>query len=180
MAERRWYVIHTYSGYENKVKTNMEKRIESMEVSDEIFRVEVPTEEVTEVKGGKSRTYDRKIFPGYVLVEMVITDQSWYVVRNTPGVTGFVGPGSRPVPLEEEEVKRMLREPQGQEEDTEEVVKIAYNVGEVVQVIDGPFNNFSGTIEEISHSKKRLKVRVSMFGRETPVELDYRQVKKID
>ncbi|MFP4456088.1 MAG: transcription termination/antitermination protein NusG [Clostridia bacterium] len=179
MAEKKWYVIHTYSGYENKVKTNMEKRVESMEVEDEIFRVEVPSEEITEVKNGKSRTYDRKIFPGYVLIEMIITDQSWYVVRNTPGVTGFVGPGSRPVPLEEEEVMRMLGENQEQE-DTEEVAQIAYDVGEVVQVIDGPFNNFSGTVEEISHSKKRLKVRVSMFGRETPVELDYKQVKKID
>src|SRR6056297_975394 len=115
MAERRWYVIHTYSGYENKVKANMEKRVESMEVEDEIFRVEVPSEEITEVKNGKSRTYDRKIFPGYVLIEMIVTDQSWYVVRNTPGVTGFVGPGSKPVPLEEEEVMRMLGENQEQE-----------------------------------------------------------------
>ncbi len=179
MAERRWYVIHTYSGYENKVKTNMEKRVESMEVEDEIFRIEVPSEEITEVKNGKSRTYDRKIFPGYVLIEMIVTDQSWYVVRNTPGVTGFVGPGSKPVPLEEEEVMRMLGENQEQE-DTEEVAQIEYNIGEVVQVIDGPFNNFSGTVEDVSPSRARLKVKVSMFGRETPVELDYKQVEKID
>lgn len=180
MTERRWYVIHTYSGYENKIKTNMEKRIESMEVEDEIFRVEVPTEEITEVKNGKSRTYDRKIFPGYVLVEMIITDQSWYVVRNTPGVTGFVGPGSKPVPLEEHEVNNMLGIGQEQEEELEEVSRMIFTTGEEVQVVDGPFNNFSGTIEEISHSKRRLKVLVSMFGRETPVELDYKQVRKID
>ncbi len=180
MAERRWYVVHTYSGYENNVKTNMEKRIASMEVEDEIFRVEVPTEEVTEVKGGKTRTYDRKIFPGYVLVEMIITDQSWYVVRNTPGVTGFVGPASRPVPLEEDEVKRMLGVTEDVKEEKEEVVRISFDIGEVVQVVDGPFNNFSGVVEEISVSKRRLKVRVSMFGRETPIELDYKQVKKIE
>jgi transcriptional antiterminator NusG len=180
MAERRWYVVHTYSGYENNVKTNMEKRIASMEVEDEIFRVEVPTEEVTEVKGGKSRTYDRKIYPGYVLVEMVITDQSWYVVRNTPGVTGFVGPASRPVPLEEDEVKRMLGTAEDAHEEKEEIVKISFDVGEVVQVVDGPFNNFSGVVEEVSAPKRRLKVRVSMFGRDTPIELDYKQVKKIE
>lgn len=176
MAEKRWYVVHTYSGYENKVKTNMEKRIESMEVSDQIFRVEVPTEEVTEVKNGQLKTFERKIFPGYVLVQMIMTDHSWYVVRNTPGVTGFVGPGSRPVPLEDSEVEHLL----GEAEDTPDVVlKVNYEVGEVVRVIEGPFKNFSGVIEEVSAPRQRLRVRVSMFGRDTPLELDFNQIEKI-
>ena len=176
MSDKRWYVVHTYSGYENKVKTNMEKRIESMEVSDKIFRVEVPTEEVTEVKNGKTRTVERKIFPGYVLVQMIMTDHSWYVVRNTPGVTGFVGPGSRPVPLEDHEVDNLL----GEAELEDVVLKVSYEVGEVVVVTDGPFKNFSGVIEEVSAPRQRLKVRVSMFGRNTPLELDFNQVKKIN
>ncbi len=174
MAEKRWYVVHTYSGYENKVKTNMEKRIESMEVTDKIFRVEVPTEEVTEVKNGQTRTVERKIFPGYVLVQMIMTDHSWYVVRNTPGVTGFVGPGSRPVPLEDEEVDRLLGEAE-----LEVVHKVIYEVGEIVSVTEGPFKNFSGVIEEVSAPRQRLKVRVSMFGRNTPLELDFNQVEKL-
>ncbi|QOR34565.1 transcription termination/antitermination protein NusG [Clostridium sp. 'deep sea'] len=176
MSDKRWYVVHTYSGYENKVKTNMEKRIESMEVSDKIFRVEVPTEEVTEVKNGQTRTVERKIFPGYVLVQMIMTDHSWYVVRNTPGVTGFVGPGSRPVPLEDHEVDNLL----GEAELEDVVLKVSYEVGEVVVVTDGPFKNFSGVIEEVSAPRQRLKVRVSMFGRNTPLELDFNQVKKIN
>jgi transcription termination/antitermination protein NusG len=176
MSDKRWYVVHTYSGYENKVKTNLEKRIESMEVSDKIFRVEVPTEEVTEVKNGQSRTVERKIFPGYVLVQMIMTDHSWYVVRNTPGVTGFVGPGSRPVPLEDHEVDNLL----GEAELEDVVLKVIYEVGEVVVVTDGPFKNFSGVIEEVSAPRQRLKVRVSMFGRNTPLELDFNQVKKIN
>jgi transcription termination/antitermination protein NusG len=176
MSDKRWYVVHTYSGYENKVKTNLEKRIESMEVSDKIFRVEVPTEEVTEVKNGQSRTVERKIFPGYVLVQMIMTDHSWYVVRNTPGVTGFVGPGSRPVPLEDHEVDNLL----GEAELENVVLKVSYEVGEVVVVTDGPFKNFSGVIEEVSAPRQRLKVRVSMFGRNTPLELDFNQVKKIN
>ncbi len=178
MAERKWYVVHTYSGYENNVKTNMEKRIESMEVEDFIFRVEVPSEEVTEVKNGKTRTFQRKLFPGYVLIEMILTDQSWYVVRNTPGVTGFVGPGSRPVPLEDAEVRRMLREDAEPRAD-DDYPDITFEIGEVVQVIDGPFKNFNGIIEEDTPARRRLKVSVQMFGRDTPVELDYRQVEKL-
>jgi len=175
MAEKRWYVVHTYSGYENKVKTNMEKRIESMEVTDQIFRVEIPTEEVTEVKNGQSKTFERKIFPGYVLVQMIMTDHSWYVVRNTPGVTGFVGPGSRPVPLENSEVEKLL----GEADVPDVVLKVNYEVGEVVRVIEGPFKNFSGVIEEVSAPRQRLRVRVSMFGRDTPLELDFNQIEKI-
>lgn len=177
MVEKKWYVVHTYSGYENKVKTNLERRIESMEVSDKVFRVEVPTEEVTEIKEGKSKTYERKIFPGYVLVQMKMTDDSWYVVRNTPGVTGFVGPGSKPVPLSESEIRHLFG---GDSLVIEQpVVEVHFSINETVRIKTGPFQNFSGVIEEIFPPRKRLRVRVSMFGRETPLELDFNQVEKM-
>ncbi len=175
MAEKKWYVVHTYSGYENKVKANMEKRIESMEVVDLIFRIEVPTEEVTEVKNGKTKTFDRKIFPGYVLVQMIMNENSWYVVRNTPGVTGFVGPGSRPVPLEDHEVDQLL----GEGGKVEPIIEIRFTIGEEVKVVDGPFASFTGVVEEVSAPRKRMKVRVAMFGRDIPLELDFNQVEKL-
>lgn len=173
--EKNWYVIHTYSGYENKVKANLERRVESMAMEDKIFRILVPTEEELEIKDGKRKITKKKIYPGYVIVEMILTDDSWYVVRNTPGVTGFVGSGSKPLPLQEKEIKLILHQ-MGIEEPR---AKIDFELGETVKVIRGPFENFSGIIEEISPEKGKIKVRVSMFGRETPVELDYHQIEKI-
>ncbi|OIJ17123.1 transcription termination/antitermination protein NusG [Anaerobacillus alkalilacustris] len=176
--EKNWFVVHTYSGYENKVKTNLEKRVESMDMTDKIFRVLVPVEEETETKNGKTKSVVKKVFPGYVLVEMVMTDDSWYVVRNTPGVTGFVGSagaGSKPTALLPEEVDSILRQ-MGVEEPRAE---IDFELKESVKVIDGPFANFVGSIEEIQIDKQKIKVHVNMFGRETPVELDFSQVEKI-
>lgn len=176
--EKRWYVVHTYSGYENKVKTNLEKRVESMGMQDKIFRVLVPMEEEIVTKDGKKKSVMRKVYPGYVLVEMIQTDDSWYVVRNTPGVTGFVGSsgsGSKPTPLMPEEVEQILRH-MGLEEPKP---VIDFELKENVRVKVGPFANFVGTVEEIMHDKMKLKVHVNMFGRETPVELDFTQVEKI-
>jgi transcriptional antiterminator NusG len=176
--EKRWYVVHTYSGYENKVKTNLEKRVESMEMQDKIFRVLVPTEDEVVTKDGKRKTVTRKVYPGYVLVEMIQTDDSWYVVRNTPGVTGFVGStgsGSKPTALLPEEVEAILKH-MGMEEPKP---KIDFELKETVRVKVGPFANFVGTVEDIIADKSKLKVHVNMFGRETPVELDFGQVEKI-
>jgi transcriptional antiterminator NusG len=176
--EKRWYVVHTYSGYENKVKLNLEMRVESMKMTDKIFRVMVPQEEETELKDGKKKTVMKKKFPGYVLVEMIMTDDSWYVVRNTPGVTGFIGSyggGSKPTPLLPEEVSSLLKQ-MGVEEPK---VKSNFTLKESVKVKEGPFANFIGTIEEIQDDKQKVKVRVNMFGRETPVELDFSKVEKM-
>jgi transcription termination/antitermination protein NusG len=176
--EKRWYVVHTYSGYENKVKANLEKRVESMGMTDKIFRVIVPMEEETEIKNGKKKTSLRKVFPGYVLTEMIMTDDSWYVVRNTPGVTGFVGSagaGSKPTPLLPEEVEAILKQ-MGMDEPRAE---IDFEISENVKVTEGPFADFVGKIEEIDLDKQKVKVHVNMFGRETPVELDFTQIEKI-
>lgn len=173
--KKQWYVIHTYSGYENKVKANLEKRIASMNMEDKIFRILVPMEDEVEVKDGKRKVSKKKIFPGYVLVEMIMTDDSWYVVRNTPGVTGFVGSGSKPIPLAEEEAQQIIRQ-MGMEEPK---ARVDFNVGDRVRVVKGPFENFSGTVEEVFADKAKLRVAISMFGRETPVELDFSQVEKI-
>jgi len=173
--EKRWFVIHTYSGYENKVKANLEKRVESMNMGDKIFRVLVPMEDEIEIKDGKRKVTKRKIFPGYVLVEMILTDDSWYVVRNTPGVTGFVGSGSKPIPLHSSEARQILRQ-MGVDEPR---AKVEYALGSSVRVISGPFENFIGSIEEVHPEKSKLKVMVSLFGRETPVELDFSQVEKL-
>ncbi|MEW6447872.1 MAG: transcription termination/antitermination protein NusG [Bacillota bacterium] len=172
---KQWYVVHTYSGYENKVKANLEKRIASMNMEDKIFRIVVPEEDEVEIKDGKKRISKRKIFPGYVLVEMDMTDESWYVVRNTPGVTGFVGSGNKPVPLTEPEAELILKQAQGEIPR----VRIDLTPGEKIRVTSGPFQNFIGVIEEINTEKAKLKVMISMFGRETPIELDYSQVEKI-
>jgi len=176
--EKRWYVVHTYSGYENKVKANLEKRVESMGMQDKIFRVLVPMEEELVNKDGKTKTVMRKVYPGYVLVEMVQTDDSWYVVRNTPGVTGFVGStgsGSKPTALLPEEVEQILHH-MGMEEPKP---VIDFELKENVRVKVGPFANFVGSVEEILPEKSKLKVHVNMFGRETPLELDFTQVEKI-
>ncbi len=176
--EKNWYVIHTYSGYENKVKSNLESRVQTMGMEDRIFTILVPTEDELEVKNGKKRVVQRKTFPGYVLVEMVMTDDSWYVVRNTPGVTGFVGStgaGSKPVPLMPHEVQSILRT-MGVNEPRQTVV---YDVGEVVRMVEGPFADMVGTVEEVHPEQQKLKVLVSMFGRETPLEVDYGQVERL-
>ncbi len=173
--EKSWYVVHTYSGYENKVKANLEKRIESMNMEEKIFRILVPMEDEVEIKDGKKKITKRKIFPGYVLVEMFMTDDSWYVVRNTPGVTGFVGSGSKPIPLEDSEAKRIIRQMGG----GEIRARIDFSEGENVRVINGPFENFIGQIEEINLDKGKVRVMISMFGRETPIELEFIQVEKL-
>ncbi|MEW6183112.1 MAG: transcription termination/antitermination protein NusG [Bacillota bacterium] len=172
---KQWYVIHTYSGYENKVKANLEKRIASMNMGDKIFRIVVPEEDEVEIKDGKKKILKRKIYPGYVLVEMIMGDESWYVVRNTPGVTGFVGSGNKPVPLTEPEAEQILKQAEG---DIPRI-RIDLTPGEKIRVTSGPFQNFIGVLEEINTEKAKLKVSVSMFGRETPIELDYSQVEKI-
>lgn len=172
---KKWYVVHTYSGYENKVKTNLEKRVDSMGMQDKIFRVLVPVEEEIELKNGKKKVVERKIFPGYVLVEMIVTDDSWYVVRNTPGVTGFVGAGTKPIPLRESEAETLLKQ-MGIEETKR---RIDINEGQNVKVISGPFEEFVGKVIEINQDRQKLKVLISMFGRETPIELEFNQIEKI-
>lgn len=173
--DARWFVIHTYSGYENKVKANLEKRVSSMGMEDKIFKVIVPVEEQVEVKDGRRRIVQRRIFPGYVLVQLILTDDSWYVVRNTPGVTGFVGAGNKPTPLDQEEVESILKQ-MGVEKPRP---KIDFEIGENIKVRSGPFEGFVGSIEDIDGEKGKIRVLVSMFGRETPVELDFSQVEKL-
>lgn len=174
-AYEEWYVIHTYSGYENKVMKNLEHRVISMDVKDKIFKVVVPVEEVIEVKDGQRRTVQRKVFPGYVLVQMLMTDEAWYVVRNTPGVTGFVGSGNKPTKLRPDEVKSILKHAEAEVPR----VKVAFSRGQSVRIIDGPFADFLGVVDDINHEKGKVRVLVSFFGRETPVELDFLQVEKL-
>lgn len=174
-VQPEWFVIHTYSGYENKVKKNLEHRVNSMDMADKIFQVVVPTEEEVEIKNGQRQKVQRKVFPGYVLVQMIMSDDSWYVVRNTPGVTSFVGMGNKPTPLEEDEVAKILQ----QMEAEPSRIKMTLTVGQAVRIVDGPFTDFTGAIDEIDQSKGKVKVLVSFFGRETPVELDFLQVEKV-
>lgn len=167
----KWYVVHTYSGYENKVKANLEKSVENRNLHDLIHQVIVPTEKVVEIKDGKKKTVERKIFPGYVLVKMVMTDDSWYVVRNTRGVTGFVGPNSKPVPLTDAEVRALGIK--------EKLPSVDISVKDTVRVISGPLENFIGVVQEVYLERQKAKVLISMFGRETPVEFDFIQLQKI-
>jgi transcriptional antiterminator NusG len=177
-APGEWYVVHSYAGYENKVKTNLETRIQSLNMEDYIFQIEVPTEEVTEIKQGKRQQVQRKVFPGYILVRMDLTDESWSAVRNTPGVTGFVGQTNRPSPLSRDEVARILApKPKAARAEVPKVVE--FEVGESVTVMDGPFATLPATINEINTDAQKLKVLVSIFGRETPVELSFQQVSKL-
>jgi transcriptional antiterminator NusG len=169
-------VIHTYSGYENKVKANIEHRVETMGMKDKIFQIIVPMEDELEYKDGKQRLVQKKVFPGYVLVEMIITDESWYLVRNTPGVTGFVGFGNKPSPLDPKEIHSILQR-MGMEEPR---ARMEYEIGTRVKVVRGPFQNFEGEVEEVNPERGKLKITISMFGRDTPIELDYGQVEKID
>ena len=179
---RVWYVIHTYSGHENKVKTNLEHRITSMDAQDVIFQVVVPTEDEIEIRDGQRRTVARKIFPGYILVQMVElleddpdSTRSWFIVRNTPGVTGFVGSGTRPVPLEDEEVRRILSQMRVEQPR----IKVGFELGQSVRIVDGPFLDFVGQVDDINLDRGKVKVLVSFFGRETPVELDFLQVERL-
>ena len=167
----KWYVVHTYSGYENKVKTDLEKTVKNRELEDYIFDIVVPMEEQIEIKDGKRKTNLKKVFPGYVLVKMIVTEESWYIVRNTRGVTGFVGSGTDPIPLTEEEIRKMGFELTA--------INVDYDVNDQVKVINGPFADFIGTVTEINKEKHKVKVLVSMFGRETPVELEFSQVQKV-
>jgi transcription termination/antitermination protein NusG len=174
-SNKNWYVIHTYSGYEDRVAENLRQRIETMDMADKIFDVIVPKENQIEIKNGRRRIVERRIFPGYVLVQMDVTEDSWYVVRNTPNVTGFVGSGTTPVPISPDEVKHIQKR-MGVEEPK---YKIDFSIGEAVNIIDGPFKGFDGMVSEIDEQKGKIKVLVNMFGRETPVELDSLQVKRI-
>ena len=169
--EPRWYVVHTYSGYENKVKTDLEKTIKNRELEDYFFDIVVPMEEQIEIKDGKRKANLKKVFPGYVLVKMIVTEESWYIVRNTRGVTGFVGSGTDPIPLTNEEIRNMGFETT--------VINVDYEVNDSVKVVNGPLSGFIGTVQEINKEKNKVKVMVSMFGRETPVELEFSQVEKV-
>jgi transcriptional antiterminator NusG len=171
---RSWFVVHCYSGYENKVRHNLEQRIETMGMKDKIFDIVVPTEEEIEVREGKRRTVERRVFPGYILVNMVMTEESWYVVRNTPGVTGFVGMGNTPTPLRPEEVSQIIKRMEAEAPR----IKVTFKSGERVRIVDGPFNDFRGTVSEIDMERAKVRVMVNFFGRETPVELDFLQVEK--
>ena len=172
--DRHWYVIHTYSGYENKVKTNLERRIKSYHKEEQIFDILVPMEEEIEIKDGKRKLQKRKVFPGYVLVDMIMSDESWYVVRNTPGVTGFVGSGQKPIPLTQAEVDAIMRQV-----GLVERPRIKVAVGDAVKVKDGPFSGFVGVVEDVAPDRGKVKVLVSMFGRETPLELEFTQIEKL-
>ncbi|MDP2812470.1 MAG: transcription termination/antitermination protein NusG [bacterium] len=172
---RRWYVLHTYSGYEENVSRNLKQRIESMDMEDKIFDVLIPTETKIKIKNGKRKTVKEKIFPGYVLVNMIVTDASWYVVRNTPNVTGFVGSGTTPTPISDSEIKALMQR-MGKEEPE---FKIDIAEGDMVKITDGPFKDYEGKISDIDEARGKAKVLVSMFGRETPIELDFLQIKKL-
>jgi transcriptional antiterminator NusG len=173
--ERHWYAVHTYSGHENKVKTNIERRAESMGLKDRIFRILIPTEQELRTRGGKKREVARKIFPGYVLIEMVLDDQTWYLVKSTTGVTGFVSSGNKPVPLQDKEVANILEAVEGPRQKP----RVLWEKTQVIRVMSGPFADFTGTIEDVNVQKEKLRVLISIFGRDTPVELDFTQVEKI-
>jgi transcription termination/antitermination protein NusG len=175
LDDRAWYVIHCYSGYENKVRHSIEQRIDSMNMADKIFDVVVPTEEEIEIKDGKRRTVERRVFPGYILVQMILTEESWYAVRNTPGVTGFVGMGNTPTPLREDEVAKIMNRMEAEAPK----VKFDFQVGEKVRIGTGPFKDFIGSVQELDFDRAKVRVLVSFFGRETPVELDFLHVEKV-
>ena len=172
---KAWYVIHSYSGYEDRVKRNLEQRIESMGMQDKIFQVIVPTEEEIEIRGGERRIVERRVFPGYILVEMIMDETSWYVVRNTPGVTGFVGMGNKPTPLSAEEVEKIMK----RIEAAEPKIKVSFRVGQKVRVTEGAFANFVGVVDELYPEKGKARIMVSMFGRDTPMEVDLLHLERV-
>ena len=173
--QKRWYIVHTYSGYENKVKVNLEKRIEYMNMADKIFRIEVPQKTVTQMKGGKKQEREEKIFPGYVLVEMIMDEDSWYVVRHTSGVTKFVGSAKRPIPARDSEIKKIIN----RSSSTSQKIELDVKAGDKVRITSGPFADFIADIIEVYPDKSKLRANVSIFGRETPVELEYKQINKL-
>ncbi|MEA3450064.1 MAG: transcription termination/antitermination protein NusG [Patescibacteria group bacterium] len=172
---RRWYVLHTYSGYEENVEKNLKQRIDSMDMEDKIYNILIPIEKKIKIKNGKRKVVEEKIFPGYVMVEMIVTDESWYVVRNTPNVTGFIGTGTVPTPISEKEIKS-LQKRMGVEEPK---YTVDVSIGSPIRIVDGPFKNLEGKVMNVDEAKGKIKVLVSMFGRETPVELDFLQIKKL-
>jgi transcriptional antiterminator NusG len=172
---RQWYVIHTYSGYENKVKKNLEHRVQALDMSAFIFRIVVPTEEEIEIKNGQRHNVQRKVYPGYVLIQMIMSDEAWYLVRNTPGVTGFVGLGNKPTALAPEEAAQILR----QMEAEAPRVKVTFTRGQMIKIVDGPFSEFEGKVDDVNQEKGKVRVLVSIFGRETPVELDFLQIERL-
>jgi transcriptional antiterminator NusG len=173
-GDKNWYIVHTYSGYEERVQKALEQRIKFMDAEDKIFKIEIPKEEEIEIRGGQRRTVAKKVFPGYVLVQMLMDDESWNVVRNTPGITGFVGSGNKPTPLSEAEVNAILKRAEGSPQ-----VKVGFRKGENVRVVDGPFTDFVGVVDEINVAKGKVKVLLTLFGRETSVELDFLQVQRL-
>lgn len=173
--EKSWYAVHTYAGHENKVKTTIERRAESMNLKDKVFRILIPTEQELRMRGGKKQEVQRKIFPGYVLIQMILDDSTWYLVKSTTGVTGFVSSGSKPVPLQDKEIANILQAVEGPRQKP----KVQWEKGQVIRVTMGPFADFTGSIEEVNAAKEKLKVLISIFGRDTPVELDFTQVEKI-
>ncbi len=173
-TEGKWYVLHTYSGYENKVKKTIESRVEALDLSDQVFEIVVPTQEEIEIRSGQRHPVQRKVFPGYVLVRMDLSDDTWYAIRNTPGVTGFINIDNKPVPLADEAVQKIVK---GMTAETP-VVKMTFQIGDTVRIIDGPFADFRGEIDEINNEKGKIRVLVSFFGRETPVELDFLQAER--
>lgn len=173
--ERNWYAVHTYAGHENKVKTNIERRAESMNLKDKVFRILIPTEQEQRTRGGKKQEVQRKIFPGYVLIEMVLDDSTWYLVKSTTGVTGFVSSGNKPVPLQDREIANILEAVEGPRQKP----KVLWEHGQVIRVTVGPFTDFTGTIQDVNVQKEKLRVLISIFGRDTPVELDFTQVERV-
>lgn len=173
--EKSWYAVHTYAGHENKVKTTIERRAESMNLKDKIFRILIPTEQELRMRGGKKQEIQRKIFPGYILIQMILDDSTWYLVKSTTGVTGFVSSGNKPVPLQDKEIANILQAVEGPRQKP----KVQWEKGQVIRVTLGPFADFTGSIEEVNAAKEKLKVLISIFGRDTPVELDFGQVEKI-
>jgi transcriptional antiterminator NusG len=173
--EKSWYAVHTYAGHENKVKTTIERRAESMNLKDKVFRILIPTEQELRMRGGKKQEIQRKIFPGYVLIQMILDDSTWYLVKSTTGVTGFVSSGNKPVPLQDKEIANILQAVEGPRQKP----KVQWEKGQVIRVTLGPFADFTGSIEEVNVAKEKLKVLISIFGRDTPVELDFTQVEKI-
>jgi len=173
--ERNWYAVHTYAGHENKVKTTIERRAESMNLKDKVFRILIPTEQELRTRGGKKREVQRKIFPGYILIEMVLDDQTWYLVKSTTGVTGFVSSGNKPVPLQDKEIENILAVVEGPRQKP----KVQWETGQVIRVNAGPFADFAGTIQEVNAQKEKVKVLISIFGRDTPVELDFGLIEKV-
>jgi len=174
---KKWYIVHTQTGYEDRVKTNLENRLKASPIKGHVLQILIPTEKVSEIRAGKKKISERKVFPGYVFIEMELTEESWYLVRNTQGITGFIGPGSRPQALKESEIDNIIR--QSEEKKERPIPKIAFEIGESVRIKEGPFVNFNGTIEEVNSVKQKLKAKVSIFGRSTPVELEYWQVEKL-